>query len=399
MHPSITRRRLLTLAGLSAAGGTLLPRVGETEHDPTEVDTWNHPLADPENTASVSYSGVRTDPQISWERQFNPSNLFLFTGFSFVDDRLFIPAQDQFRALSADTGDTLWTIELPIDRPFGNSQLDSAPRIHRNRCILASLSSIYAINTDTGRPRWRFDLNSSTEGITMLGNTAYVSARVDSGNALIAIDATSGRERWRTDRRWVPLATTSDAVVVQSYPYRPNDQRLVAFDPETGAEHWRSSEPLETRRFNQVRDGVAIADGMVFVTDAGSLIGFDAQTGDQRWSLSLSEEASSYLDRIAVAEDIYITQPDHDRVLCVTTAGEVVWEQELPGAEHGISVGSEHVYVARRTGLRTLDPNTGETVATVDVAETPGHACTPVIDDGTVYGIAGDTVYRVDDNE
>lgn len=399
MQPSITRRRLLTLAGFSAVGGALLPRVSGTEHDPTETDAWNHPLADPENTAAVSRSGIADDPRVAWERQFDQSNLFRFHGCSLVDDRLFVPAHDRLRALSTETGDTLWTIELPMDRPDRHTQLDSAARIHGDTCLLASMASIYAVSVETGRSRWRFDLDSSIDGITLLGNTAFVTARSDGRHSLVAIDATSGRERWKSDGRWVPLAATDETVVVQSYPHRPDGQRLAAFDPETGTRRWTSTEPLDTRRSLDLRDGVAVADGTVVVTDAGSLIGYDGQSGERRWERSLGEEASTYLDRIAVTGDIYVVQPDRNRVRCVSTAGESVWERELPRAEHGISAGAEHVYVARRDGVAVLEPDTGDTVATVDVADTPGHAWTPVVDDGTVYGIAGDTVFRVDENE
>jgi len=368
--------------------------LGGAEHDPTEVDAWNHPLADSENTATVSRSGVGADPQISWDRQFDPSDLFRFMGCSLVDERLFVPGHDRLRVFSAETGDILWTIQLPLDRRDGHRQLDSSPRIHGDRCILASLSSIYAVDTETGRPRWRFDLNSSTEGLTLLGNTVYVSARIDAGPRLVAIDVTSGRERWRTNGRMVPLAATDDALVVQSLPYRPY-QHLVAVDPETGTQRWKSTEPLETRRYRELREGVAIADEMVFVTDDGSLVGFELQTGNRRWELPLNEEASSFRDRVAVAENIYVVQPDQDRVLCVSTAGDIRWDRELPGVEHGISVGSDYLYVAHRAGLRILEPDTAGAVASIDLAETPGHASTPVVDDGAVYGVAGDTVYRV----
>ena len=395
MQPSITRRRLLAVAGVSAVGGAVLPRLSGTAYDPSEQEAWNHPRADPGNTAAVSLSGITGEPELNWTRQFNPSDLFRFRGFTHVDDLLLVPAHDRLRALSTDTGDTQWTVTLPTDRRE-HQQLDSAPNVHDDKCILASLASVYAVDVRTGRPRWRYDLSSSTDGLILLGNTAYVSAQLNGGDRLIALDATSGRERWQSDGRWIPLAATEDMVLVQSDARKPNDSRLAAFDPETGVRRWTTDEPLETRRFRELRDGVAVADDTVFITDDGSLLAVDARTGEHRWSRSLDGESSTYLDRLAVGDDVYVVQPDVNRVVCVSTTGDPLWDRELPGTEHGVSVGGEYVYVARRAGMTMLEPETGETAFSIDAAETPGHSWTPVVDDGVVYGIAGNTVYRVD---
>jgi outer membrane protein assembly factor BamB len=398
MPPSITRRRLLALAGASAVGGALLPRAGGTAHDSAEVDAWNHPRANPRNTASIAQTGP-SDPDTTWTRRFDQSNLFRFEGCALVDDRLLVPAHDRLRALSSETGDTRWSITLPTDRRREHHQLDSAPRVHGDLCLVASLSAVYAIDIASGDARWRFELNSSTDGLTLLGNTAYVSALLDGEHRLVALDVTSGRERWRTDGQYVPLAADEDAIVVGSPTGRSEESRLVAFDPETGTREWTSDETLSEGRHRQRRSGVAIGENTLFVTDSGTLRAFDRDDGRHQWDVPLGDEESTFLDRIAVDGDVFVVRPDVDRVLRVNRSGAIGWDREFIGAEHGISVGADHVYVARRSGVSALDPETDESVFAVDVADTPGHGWTPVIDEGTVYGIAGDTVYRVSDDE
>jgi len=329
MQPSITRRRLLAVAGVSAVGGAVLPRLSGTAYDPSEQERGTIRLPTP---ATPPQCRCRESP-VSRNSTGRVSSIhpicFGSGGFTHVDDLLLVPAHDRLRALSTDTGDTQWTVTLPTDRRE-HQQLDSAPNVHNDKCILASLASVYAVDVRTGRPRWRYDLSSSTDGLILLGNTAYVSAQLNGGDRLIALDVTSGRERWQSDGRWIPLAATEDVVLVQSDARKPNDSRLAAFDPETGARRWTTDEPLETRRFRELRDGVAVADDTVFITDEGSLLAVDARTGEHRWSRSLDGESSTFLDRLAVGDDVYVVQPDVNRVLCVSTTGDPLWDRELP---------------------------------------------------------------------
>jgi outer membrane protein assembly factor BamB len=291
------------------------------------------------------------------------------------------------------TGKHQFEVDLDSSTPFGlrSTQLDTSPHIAGHLCFITSGISVFALDATSGRRRWRYDLNSSIDGLVVLGNTVYLSATTDSGPALVAIDTTSGRKRWQYPNRLVPLTADADHLIVAEAA----SGRLRGIDPATGELLWRSDRRVQAPTLNP--GSVAIADGTLWHLQAGRLTALTASTADQHWTVSLEGDGSTWGDRFAVADTIYVLEPDSERLTAVGMDGEPRWSRELRDAATGIAVGTETIYAATRTGIEAVAVSDGERRFRVAPAERPGHALTPLVSDGAVYGVAGGTLFGVSD--
>lgn len=394
----ITRRHLLATAAASGVLGGALSRVGGSTYDPAETEGWTHPQATPGNTAATAASGPDTGADGDWRLRLDDPNQYRFRGLALRDDTLFVPTHERLLGVGTD-GEQRFTAE-PVDPRFGGlegrSQIDSDPRVFRNRCFVASLSTLYALDVDDGRTRWYYTVNSSIDGVVLLGNTLYLTARVRFGSssdrALVAISATDGQRRWRKRGRLVPLAATDDVLVTARY----EDGALRGLDPETGEQRWTNDRHVSAP---SLRPGAIAVDGeTLWHVGDGRLTAADAATGEPRWRADLEGEGSSWGDRLAVADGIYVLESDHDRATAFELDGERRWSRRVDGAAAGIAVGGETAYVATGDGLEAVATADGERRFRVAPAETSGHALTPLVTDGAVYGCSGDTLYGVSES-
>lgn len=394
----ITRRHLLATAAASGVLGSALTRVGGSTFDPTETAEWTHPQATPGNTAATAASGPSAGADIDWKLRLDDPHQYRFRGLALRDDTLFVPTHERLLGVGTD-GERRFASE-PSEAQYGGlearSQIDSDPRVFRNRCFVASLSTLYALDVDTGRARWYYDVNSSIDGVVLLGNTFYLTARVrfgsSSDHALVAIAATDGQRRWRKRGRLVPLAATDDVLVTARY----EDGALRGLDPATGEQRWTSDRHVSAP---SLRPGaIAVDADTLWHIGNGRLTAADAATGEPRWRADLEGEGSSWEDPLAVADGIYVLESDHDRVTAFELDGEHRWSRRIDGAAAGIAVGAETAYVATEDGLEAVATADGERRFRVAPAETSGHALTPLVTDGAVYGRSGDTLYGVSES-
>lgn len=395
--PSITRRRLLATAAVAGSLGAALSRGGGTAYDPSEAAGWRHPQSTPGNTTAVDAAGPTTAGSV-WQQEIPAELQYRFNGFARAGDRLLMPTHRRLVGVSTG-GDRLFDVTLDADRALDRPvQIDTSPRVFGNRCLVAGGASVYALGVADGQPRWRYDVNSSIDGVVLLGNTLYLSARVGSEYALIAVDATSGTQRWRRDRRFVPLAADVDRLVVAEYDtvWNLGDSRLTAVDPESGRRLWQSDHRALSPSF--ALGTVALADDTVWHVADKQLTAVNAATGDVRWSKSLADDSASRGNRLAVADAVYVIEPEVTQLTAFELDGRRRWSRGLDGAEYGISVGGETVYAATQTGVEAVAATSGETRFRVDPASTAGDGMTPLVEEGAVYGLAGETLFGVTDS-
>lgn len=386
----LSRRRLLATAAVSGVLGAAAARIGGADHDPTEAGGWRHPQATPGNTAAVDVAGPQSADGVAWRRTVDDEVGWRRSGLALSGDTLVVRTHRRLLGVSTD-GEDRWTGDIASRSRFDDyAQIDSDPRVFRNRCFVASLSSLYALDVTNGRPRWRYDVDGSLDGVVLLGTTLYLTARVDDELGLLAVDATSGHERWRTDEHLVPLAATDDSLIAAEY----DGGRLHGLDPATGQRRWRSE---QTIRYPSLRHGsVALADETVWLLRNGTITAVDATAGTERWTADLHGDGSSWSqDRLAVADDVYVVEPDADRLSAFSRAGDRRWDRSLAGAAHGVAVGSETVYAATSRGLEAVDPADGSRRFRVSPATSAGDSVTPLVADGAVFHVAGDTLYGV----
>ena len=151
--------------------------------------------------------------------------------------------------------------------------------------VVASTAVIFAVEAATGKPVWTCptgDRLNYTAPSVVDGASASVPAVARRNDGWVyALDATTGELRWRPSTaadRFAP-AVAAGPVYAASYDAR----RLVALDAATGA-RW-----AVTRTDDSFAAMPGYVDGTVYVgtTDfdngAGSLLAFDADTGNRVW--------------------------------------------------------------------------------------------------------------------
>lgn len=387
-----TRRRLLATAGISGVLGGVLSKPGGTRHDAMEADGWRHPQATPGNTAATNASGPQSAAQVEWRLQIDTSAQWRFSGLAHHEDTLFVPTHRRLLGVSTN-GERQFVSEPGVERLIGpndeRTQIDSDPRVFGDRCFVASQTSLYALDVDDGRPRWRYDVNSSIDGVVLLGNTLYLSARKGSGQALLAIGAKGGERLWRRDGRFVPLAATPNVLVAA--PERTGT--LHGVDPATGDRLWQSDLRVPAPSLQAAT--VAVTDETLWHVRDGVLTAAEVNTGEPRWTFNLDGDGSGRGDRLAVADMTYVLELDAERLSAVDPDGARQWSRDLEAPAPGIAVGGETIYVATQTGLEAVDSADGEQRFRVSPAATSGDALTPLVADDSVFGLAGDTIYEV----
>lgn len=387
-----TRRRLLATAGLSGGLGGVLSKYGDAGHDPGEAEGWRHPQATPGNTAATDAAGPQTAAEVQWRLEIDTSARWRFGGLAHREDTLFVPTHNRLLGVSTD-GERRFVSEPGTERWIApdeeRTQIDSDPRVFGERCFVASQAALYALDVADGRPRWRYDVNSSIDAVVLLGNTLYLSALQGSDRALLAIGAEGGEQLWRRDGRLVPVAATPDVLVAAT----ERTGTLHGLDPATGDQLWQSK--LRVPAASLQAATVAVTDETLWHVRDGVLTAAEAETGEPRWTFDLDGDGSGRGDRLAVADRTYVLEVDAERLSAIGPNGDRQWSRDLPNPSPGIAVGGETLYVATQTGLAGIDSADGEQQFRVSPASTGGDGVTPLVTGDSVYGLSGDTIYEV----
>ncbi|QSW99496.1 PQQ-binding-like beta-propeller repeat protein [Haloterrigena alkaliphila] len=401
MYPSLTRRRLLGVTGGSLLGASLLgPRIGTSNHaGPDAEDGWLQPRADSRNSATTADPGPGADGTVGWDRTLETHRRYEHAGLALVDGTLLVPTHRSLRAIDVGSGAERWRYAYRQPPPLGTHdrpQLDTEPRVRDGVVYLVFQTDVCALDLDSRRLRWRYELNSSSDGLHLFGNTVSVSALVDGGDRLLALDAETGLERWRQAGRLTPLAARSGLLVGAHY----DDGRLVGLEAETGARRWESDAAIGASSLS--RGQVAVADDFVAVVASnGDLTALETDSGNRRWTIpDESTDRSTHHDSIALDASngaLYWSRPNAESIDRIDLEGRDVWQRERSALEFGLSVGGETVYASRADGLLALEADTGDERfrVSVDTDDSDPFGSTPLIAGDRVYHLLGETVYEV----
>jgi outer membrane protein assembly factor BamB len=192
-------------------------------------------------------------------------------------------------AIEAGSGAERW-------RYSAGEPIHSSPAIAPNgSVIVASLSTLLALDAETGAARWKAYPGQLYSSPTVGGNGLVYVARY-SYAALFACDLATGTNVWggymgNSDRVYASASIGADGTVYcgagsQRYYDGPT---FYAFNSTNGATKWTF------RTINQVQSTPAIGcDGTVYIPSYDKLIyALDGQTGTQKWSHLLGDSVSS----------------------------------------------------------------------------------------------------------
>jgi outer membrane protein assembly factor BamB len=181
-------------------------------------------------------------------------------------------------AMRARTGKLVWRFRAGV--------FETSPLVIGKTLYAGSWDhKLYALNVDTGKPRWTFTADAEINS-----SPAYSGGKVyfgTDGGSLYAIDARTGRLRWRAraltrfGRREYFYATPT---IAYGRVFIGNtDGTLYAFGASSGMLLWAQ------RAGTYVYTAAAVWQRRVFVgTYDGYFVAFSAATGDRLWRFSAS---------------------------------------------------------------------------------------------------------------
>jgi outer membrane protein assembly factor BamB len=280
-------------------------------------------------------------------------------------------------------------------------ELHSSPAVVRSTVFQGTTSgTLLALDLQTGRERWRADLDGGLTSPTVVGDLVVVGT---TENRVTALDRSTGTVRWTADLegrfRGAP-APIDDGVLVAStagdvtlldlidgrplwttnvggeisrsiavaeglavVPVQPGE--LVALDPESGRERWRSAVA------SGGGVGTPAADAGLVMTGTGldsgdpgdrGVIAVDLATGTVAWRWASPDGEVVYTPAVVDRRAYAVSEGGFVVALDATTGGQL-WRTEAAGPiEANPAVAEGAVVVADNAGtVLALDQGTGET--------------------------------------
>ena len=250
-----------------------------------EHTNWPMFMHDLQNTG-YSISAAPDSPHLLWvcdtgQRLFGSSVVY--------NDILYQAGRGFLFALDAETGDIIWSFELPV--------IGSTPVAINGSLYVGTCNGAAALNSKTGDLIWQ---------------TQLVDFKCNPCNDDLSHFITSSPKVTTTG---VILCTHRNITASYGYPYPEGINRVVCLDSETGDLIWEY--PLDDRGGY----APAIKDGSIFINSTQLRV-LDDKTGHHLWS---------YTD----AEGLYDTSPviDHGSVLAISTDKGTVHQIDLTTSE------------------------------------------------------------------
>lgn len=346
------RRTALATVATAAFSGCLDFRRGESTATSDRDSQSGAGESDlPESTPTETAERVDNELtlQSSWSRSF-PSERYLY-----VDgDSLYTPFRgsadeaDGIKAIALDTGETRWTAAL------GTSPNQLFATVAGDRLYLTARDSLYAVGTADGRVMERRTLGDTRGAPAVVDGTVVVGTKFEEENTLYGLDAETLTEQWQLghrlelgDHRYVPSgfdgAVAADDRVVAAY----RNGRFSAYDPTDGTELWRTEFVTAGPRYGPFLDGV----GSVLAIESEQLVvaSLDPATGTRRWEVEFETRTGS-LPPVArpVAADGTVWLGVERNLFCLDAeTGDVRWRVDLtdPVANSRVGLTRETVWV------------------------------------------------------
>lgn len=299
--------------------------------------------------------------------------------------------------------------------PEGNDQIlhtvVSGPRVYTLKGQFAGESggdmvSLDCLNLNDGKGCWDqakpFGISEVVSAPTVADGQVYVSSE----SGVYAFDATTGAQLWyrALDGSVSTLApTVADGMVVTTI-----DQQVVAaLDASTGEDAWQAGLPEDLVRETDGDTAIAfkaapsIADGHVFIkTSAGVVVAYDLETGDVDWTFDAGVQRTMDTSSLPVAVSdgvAYFAAPQDDGNDAISNAvklfaldtesGEEIWPAIDVPSVGDLAVADSVIYYAPQafgpsSTLMAIDATTGKPTWRTDIMTGWGQ---PIIVDQRVY--------------
>jgi hypothetical protein len=204
------------------------------------------------------------------------------TGAAVADDIVVTRSSDSVEGLSLEDGKVLW------QAPGGPPAPGSTP-VTDGRTVFYGIDGVglAAADLHTGKLRWATPVPDQQTSMSPLvlpdGDVVY------GGGGIGRYDGSSGKEEWRDPDAVLfgPTAYAGGVVYAVTASATSNSSAITAYDAATGHPRW--SHPVaDPSPFV----GPAVGSGVVVAMDGHVAHAYDADTGDELWSVALLRPAA-----------------------------------------------------------------------------------------------------------
>lgn len=211
-----------------------------------------------------------------WNRQLDNQST---SAPAVASDTVYVGGWEELYAISTDTGGVRWSFQ-PAKGSDDSYYLD--PVVSGGTVYFTGWKSLYAVDSETGREKWKVALRGVTITVpTVYSGTIYVGTYTPDRREttyLYALGGNTGQEKWKRQATGGGIGGAVAATNGVLYVGTLNDG-LLALDAGTGQEKWRYNPGTG------IATAPAVAYGIVYVTNRGTLYALDAQTGKEKWRL------------------------------------------------------------------------------------------------------------------
>lgn len=366
----LTRRRALAsfgvLAGLSGTGcasskaGT--PAVAVRPRPGTLLWRRSQPLVDGQSVLGVVLAGGvlcvgdesgniygldAATGKTLWRRTFS-SNAAGYLPLAAADGRMFAVGSMRVAALSAATGQQLWSVPAAGVEPGFPPQLPTYFVVCTNGvvCVLGADGDVAGLDPRTGRPIWRHPPPASAGfGAGAAADNGILYVAEISPRAVTALDVRTGRPRWTTPAPSVASTLlVLDSVIAGTPAASPGydaGQLTFALDKATGRPLWRQN--FDTQTYSSI---AGEGDRVYVQLDSGMAIdALAARSGATLWQQTFPS-SSIPGTTVAAGGRLYCGFQDGVVRALSPATGKDVWQRTTSGEVFNVTPGPRIIYVS-----------------------------------------------------
>lgn len=237
-------------------------------------------------------------------------------------------------------GRELWTFST------GASKIESSPLVSNKTAFVGAHNGIlYAVATDSGKLRWKFQAEDDIKGSVAKSGDAIIFG--DYSGTVYALSAATGDKLWSRKvgkRLYGGPGISRGTIVIGDV-----GGAVVALDLTTGRQRWRHP----TTGAAQVYSSPAIANGTVYIGSYnGTFEALNLDTGGRRWAYDVGGRISGSATVVGdvVYTSVLARKGERDRSFGLDTAtGEVRWRNDDGRYSPAVGAGRTLYIVGKNT--------------------------------------------------
>lgn len=252
--------------------------------------------------------------------------------------------RSQVEALNARTSHLYWTYNI-------SEKIQAPPMIAGKRLLVASQTSLWALDTASGKLLWKFHHGAvawpTTASPALIGNTIYVG--LGTGSQIWALSLIDGHVLWSFDTKdRITSSITADTSSVYVATWHGG---VFALDRTNGALRW--SYTLNTIKGSSVIDGIAgsmaLAPGYLCFGDyRGSIYCLNTAKGVPVWSYPTGAQVLA--TPIIASGQVYIGSSDGYFYALDLRSGRPTWRYATGEIRNAALLSNQHLYVGSISG-------------------------------------------------